>query len=107
MTGKTCAGVLVTGTGKDGQPRATYLYNVVDNQWSMDNYESQCVVWQTAFNPLCALELLAEGTWKGAGVLGPECFDAKPFLDLLSSQHGYDVQWHQQERLPSSPLRLP
>ncbi|MFM6962760.1 MAG: saccharopine dehydrogenase family protein, partial [Micrococcales bacterium] len=68
MTGKTCAGVLVTGTGKDGHARATYLYNVVDNQWSMDNYESQCVVWQTAFNPLCALELMAEGTWKGAGV---------------------------------------
>ena len=107
MTGKTCAGVLVTGTGKDGQPRATYLYNVVDNQWSMDNYESQCVVWQTAFNPLCALELMAEGVWKGAGVLGPECFDAKPFLDLLSSQHGYDVKWHQQERMPASPLRMP
>ena len=107
MTGKTCAGVLVTGTGKDGQPRATYLYNVVDNEWSMANFESQCVVWQTAFNPLVALELISEGIWRGAGVLGPENFDAKPFLDLLSSTHGYNVQWGQQERLPAAPLRHP
>ena len=32
MTGKTCAGTLVTGLGKDGQPRKTYLYHVVDNE---------------------------------------------------------------------------
>src|SRR4051794_38025915 len=31
MTGNTCAGLFVTGTGKDGRPRATYLYHVVDN----------------------------------------------------------------------------
>src|SRR3954471_10443341 len=30
MTGRTCAGTLVTGTGKDGAPRATYLHHVVD-----------------------------------------------------------------------------
>ena len=29
MSGKTCAGTLVTGTGKDGQPQATYIYHVV------------------------------------------------------------------------------
>ena len=32
MRGRTCAGTLVTGTGNDGQPRATYLYHVVDNE---------------------------------------------------------------------------
>jgi hypothetical protein len=42
------------------------------------------VVWQTAINPVVALELLAAGTWSGAGVLGPEAFDAVPFLDLLA-----------------------
>ena len=67
MTGKTCAGLWVTGTGKDGQPRATYLYHVVDNEWSMREYGHQCVVWQTAINPVVALELLATGTWSGAG----------------------------------------
>ena len=61
MTGKTCAGTLVTGTGSDGRPRKTYLYHVVDNAWSMREYGSQAVVWQTALNPAVALELLAEG----------------------------------------------
>jgi saccharopine dehydrogenase (NAD+, L-lysine-forming) len=83
MHGKTCAGTLVTGTGKDGRPRRVYLYHVVDNAWSMAEYGSQAVVWQTAVNPVVALELLASGTWKGTGVLGPEAFDARPFLDLL------------------------
>jgi saccharopine dehydrogenase (NAD+, L-lysine forming) len=85
MRGKTCAGVQVTGTGKDGRPRSTYLYHVVDNEWSMAEYGHQCVVWQTAVNPVIALELLAAGTWSGSGVLGPEAFDAAPFLDLLTA----------------------
>jgi saccharopine dehydrogenase (NAD+, L-lysine-forming) len=91
MVGKTCAGTLVTGLGKDGKPRKTYLYHVVDNEWSMREYGSQAVVWQTAINPVIALELLAEGTWTGAGVLGPESFPAQPFLDKLAeydSPHG-------------------
>ena len=84
MTGKTCAGTFVTGNGKDGAPRATYVYHVVDNEWSMREYGSQAVVWQTAVNPVVALELLARGDWKGTGVLGPESFDPVPFLDLLA-----------------------
>ena len=94
MRGKTCAGVWVTGTGKDGNPRSTYLYHVVDNEWSMAEYGHQCVVWQTAINPVVALELLADGTWSGAGVLGPEAFDAAPFLELLTA---YGSPWGQQE----------
>lgn len=97
MRGKTCAGVWVTGTGKDGNPRSTYLYHVVDNEWSMAEYGHQCVVWQTAINPVVALELLADGTWSGAGVLGPEAFDAAPFLELLTA---YGSPWGQQELLP-------
>lgn len=107
MTGKTCAGVLVTGKDKDGRDRATYLYHVADNEWTMANYESQCVVWQTAFNPLIALELIANGTWAGTGVVGPEVFDPVPFLDLMSSNSGYGQRWVSQERLPASPLRHP
>jgi saccharopine dehydrogenase (NAD+, L-lysine-forming) len=34
------------------------------------------------------LELLANGTWSGAGVLGPEAFDAVPFLGLLGGEYG-------------------
>ena len=84
MTGKTCAGTLVTGRGKDGRPRRTYLYHVADNETTMREYGSQAVVWQTAINPVIALELLASGDWKGAGVLGPEAFPALPFLDKLA-----------------------
>src|SRR4051812_45398843 len=94
MSGKTCAGTWVTGTGKDGRPRSTYLYHVVDNEWSMREYGHQCVVWQTAINPVVALELLARGTWQGTGVLGPEAFDAVPFLDLLTE---YGSPWGQRD----------
>jgi saccharopine dehydrogenase-like NADP-dependent oxidoreductase len=95
MRGKTCAGLWVTGAGKDGQPRSTYLYHVVDNEWSMSEYGHQCVVWQTAVNPVVALELLADGRWSGAGVLGPEAFDAAPFLELLTD---YGSPWGQREQ---------
>ncbi|MCX4482465.1 saccharopine dehydrogenase NADP-binding domain-containing protein [Streptomyces anulatus] len=82
MRGKTCAGTRVTGT-KNGAPRDVYLYHVVDNQWSMREYGSQAVVWQTAINPVIALELVASGVWSGAGVLGAEALAPRPFLDLL------------------------
>ena len=100
MQGKTCAGLYVTGTGKDGEPRRTYLYHVVDNQTTMAEYGAQCVVWQTAINPVVALELLASGAWTGTGVLGPEAFDAVPFLDLLAAPKpaGYGSAWGQSER---------
>ncbi|WP_430592254.1 saccharopine dehydrogenase family protein [Humidisolicoccus flavus] len=96
MTGNTCAGVNVTGVGVDGAPRETYLYHVSDNEWTMAEYGVQCVVWQTALAPVIALELLAAGTWSGAGVLGPEAFDARPFLELMSKpieEGGYGQPW--------------
>jgi saccharopine dehydrogenase-like NADP-dependent oxidoreductase len=89
MTGKTCAGTWVTGR-KDGAEREVYLHHVVDNEWSMSEYGSQAAVWQTAVNPVVALELLAAGSWSGSGVLGPEAFDAVPFLDLLTA---YGSPW--------------
>jgi len=94
MHGATCAGTWVTGTGKDGKPRQVYLWNACDNEWSMREYGSQAVVWQTAVNPVVALELLASGTWSGAGVLGPEAFAPQPFLDLINER---DAPWSIQE----------
>jgi saccharopine dehydrogenase-like NADP-dependent oxidoreductase len=91
MRGKTCAGVWVRGRGLDGRPRSSYLYHVVDNDWSMAEYGCQAVLWQTAVNPVVALELIAGGVWSGAGVLGPEAFDAVPFLDLLAGD--YQSPW--------------
>ena len=63
----------------------------------MREYGHQCVVWQTAVNPVVALELLATGAWSGAGVLGPEAFDAVPFLDLLTE---YGSPWGQRRTSP-------
>ncbi len=84
MSGRTCAGTWVRGADSDGGPRSTYLYHVVDNETTMREYGSQAVVWQTAVNPAVALELLDRGEWRGVGVLGPEAFPPKPFLELLA-----------------------
>jgi hypothetical protein len=40
--------------------------------------------------------------WEGRGVLGPEAFDAAPFLDLMArpeSDGGYGQPWHMEDRL--------
>jgi saccharopine dehydrogenase-like NADP-dependent oxidoreductase len=84
MRGRTCAGTWVRGTGRDGRARSTYLYHVADNERTMREYASQAVVWQTAINPVIALELLDGGAWRGTGVLGPEAFPPGPFLALLA-----------------------
>jgi saccharopine dehydrogenase (NAD+, L-lysine-forming) len=97
MHGKTCAGTLVKGLDKSGKPKAVYIYNVVDNKWSMDNYGNQAVVWQTAINPVIAMELIANGSWKPAGISGPEWFPAHPFLDLIKE---YGSSWHIREEDP-------
>jgi saccharopine dehydrogenase (NAD+, L-lysine forming) len=99
MTGLSCAGTWVTGTGTDGGPREVYLHHVVDNAWSMAEYGSQAVVWQTAVNPVVALELIEAGAWSGAGVLGPEALPAQPFLDLLAD---YGSPWACEERTPTA-----
>jgi saccharopine dehydrogenase (NAD+, L-lysine-forming) len=85
MSGKTCAGTLVTGVGTDGAERSVYLYHVADNATTMLEDGCQAVVWQTAINPVLALELLADGRWRGRGVLGPEAFDAAAFLELMEA----------------------
>jgi saccharopine dehydrogenase (NAD+, L-lysine forming) len=95
MTGKTCAGTWVTGTGTDGAPREVYLHHVVDNEETWGRDRAQAVVWQTAINPAIALELLASGVWSGAGVLGPEAFEPRPFLDLVND-HG--APWGLEDR---------
>jgi saccharopine dehydrogenase-like NADP-dependent oxidoreductase len=97
MRGKTCAGALVKGLDKNGKPKAVYIYNVVDNSWSMENYGDQAVVWQTAMNPVIAMELIHKGVWQPEGVNGPEWFAPKPFLDLVAD---YGASWHIREEDP-------
>ena len=99
MRGKTCAGLWVRGTGKDGASRARPTSTTSSTtRWSMREYGIQAVVWQTAINPIVALELIDSGAWTGAGVLGPEAFDAMPFLDLLAGD--YKSPWGIKELTP-------
>ncbi len=102
MHGRTCAGTWVTGTGTDGRPRESYLYHLADNAETMARHHTQAVVWQTAINPVVALEMLATGAWSGAGVRGPEAFDAVPFLNRLR-ERGED--WKLDDR--SAPVPRP
>jgi saccharopine dehydrogenase-like NADP-dependent oxidoreductase len=71
-----------------------YLYHVADNERTMAEYGCQAVVWQTAINPVVALELLATGAWTATGVLGPEALAPRPFLDLLTA---YGSPWELRE----------
>jgi saccharopine dehydrogenase-like NADP-dependent oxidoreductase len=83
MVGKICVGVNVVGR-KDGRDRTVYLYQVSDNQECMKRWGCQAVAVQTAVGPAIATQLLAEGKWRGAGVVPPEAFDPRPFMALMS-----------------------
>jgi saccharopine dehydrogenase (NAD+, L-lysine-forming) len=82
MVGRAVVGTWVTGLD-DGQAREVYLYQLCDAQETMARHGLQPVAWQTGFNPVLAMELLAEGAWSGAGVRGPESFDPDPYLELM------------------------
>jgi len=81
--GRAVVGTWVIGL-KDGKPRETFAYQMADAEEIWAKLHLQVVGWQTGFNPMIAMELLAEGAWTGAGVLGPEAFDPDPYLGLLA-----------------------
>jgi saccharopine dehydrogenase-like NADP-dependent oxidoreductase len=82
MVGRAIVGTWVTGR-RDGKDREVYLYQACDAQETMAKHGLQPVAWQTGFNPVVAMELLAEGAWQGPGVLGPEAFNPDPYLAIL------------------------
>jgi len=84
MTGRAIVGTWVIGT-HDGSPREVYLYQSTDAEETWRRFGLGAVAWQTGFNPVIAMELLATGAWTGAGVLGPEAMDPDPYLALLDS----------------------
>ena len=83
MRGKTCVGTLAKGF-KDGEPRAYYIYNVSDHEAVYRSLGVQATAYQTGIPPVIAARLLAEGTWRGTGVMSPEQFNPDPFLEALS-----------------------
>ena len=82
MIGRAIVGTWVLGR-KDGRPREVFLYQTTDAQECWRRFGLGAVAWQTSFNPVLAMELLASGAWEGAGVLGPEAFDPDPYFALL------------------------
>ena len=82
MVGRAIVGTWVIGH-KGGAPREAFLYQMADAAETFSDHGLQPVAWQTGFNPVLAMELLADGTWEGAGVLGPEAFDPDPYISLL------------------------
>ncbi len=85
MTGRAIVGTWVIGR-RDGAPREVYLYQMTDAQEVWRQLGLGAVAWQTGFNPVIAMELLATGAWSGSGVLGPEAFDPDPYLALLDKR---------------------
>jgi saccharopine dehydrogenase (NAD+, L-lysine forming) len=82
MVGRAIVGTWVIGR-KDGEPREVFLYQMTDAQETWRKHGLGAVAWQTGFNPVIAMELLATGAWRGSGVLPPEAFDPDPYLALL------------------------
>ena len=105
MVGRAIVGTLVTGT-RGGRPREVYLYQTSDARETMRRHGLQVVGYQTGFNPVVAMELLAEGAWKGEGVLGPEAFDPDPYLAVMDR---YGIHHAIEERDPDShrPVAMP
>lgn len=88
MRGKCCVGTCITGK-KDGKERKVFIYQTTDSEEMMQKIGSGAVVAQTAYNPIIAFELLAKGLWQGEGVLGPECFDPDPYIELANEYDFY------------------
>ncbi|HET6779123.1 MAG TPA: saccharopine dehydrogenase C-terminal domain-containing protein [Gemmatimonadales bacterium] len=90
LRGKTCVGTLAKGY-KSGEPRAYYIYNVSDHESAYRELGVQATAYQTGIPPVIAARLVAQGTWRGAGVMSPEQFDPDPFLYHLSRE---GMPWH-------------
>ncbi len=82
MTGRVIVGTHVTGM-KDGKAREIFSYQMCDAQDTVERFGLQPVAWQAGFNPVVAMELLADGAWSGVGVLSADSFDPDPYLAIL------------------------
>ena len=82
MTGRAIVGTWVLGR-RDSAPREVYLYQTTDAADVWRRLGLGAVAWQTGFNPVIAMELLANGAWSWTGVVAPEALDPDPYLALL------------------------
>jgi len=85
MVGRAIVGTWVIGR-RDGAPREVFLYQMTDAEETWRRHGLGAVAWQTGFNPVIAMELLATGQWAGAGIMTPESMDPDAYLSLLDAQ---------------------
>jgi saccharopine dehydrogenase-like NADP-dependent oxidoreductase len=90
MRGKTCVGTLAKGL-RDGVERSFYIYNICDHEAAFDELGVQATAYQTGVPPVIAARLIANGEWRGTGVMSPEQFDPDPFMRLLDVN---GMPWH-------------
>jgi saccharopine dehydrogenase (NAD+, L-lysine-forming) len=95
LRGKTCVGTLARGI-RDGVERAFYIYNVSDHQAAWNELGVHATAYQTGIPPVIAATLMAQGIWRGTGVMSPEQFDPDPFLARLPSA---GMPWHVRDEL--------
>lgn len=82
LRGRSCVGTLGRGF-QNGELKAFYVYSIADHEAAYAEMQVQATAYQTGIPPVVAAELMAEGEWRGAGVMSPEQFDPDPFLDRL------------------------
>lgn len=107
MRGKTCVGTLARGF-RGGEPRSYYIYNLTDHEQAYAELGVQGTAYQTGIPPVVAARLVAEGIWRGTGVMSPEQFDPDPFLERLAragmpwqvrDDSGTDREWVARHRM--------
>ncbi|MFH1474539.1 MAG: saccharopine dehydrogenase C-terminal domain-containing protein, partial [Chloroflexota bacterium] len=98
MKGRAIVGTWVIGR-RGGAPREVYLYQKTVGEESWADFGLQAVAWQTGFNPVLGLELIARGEWGGAGVLVPEQLDPDPYMAALDR---WGIHWAIEEREPGA-----
>lgn len=82
LVGRSCVGTVGRGYQND-ELKSFYVYSIADHEQAYAELGVQATAYQTGIPPVVAAELIAEGEWRGVGVLSPEQLDPDPFLDRL------------------------
>jgi saccharopine dehydrogenase (NAD+, L-lysine-forming) len=80
--GRTCIGVVATGT-KDGKKKTSFIYNICDHEACYREVKSQAISYTTGVPAAVGAEMMLTGKWRGKGVYNMEQFDPDPFLDVI------------------------
>jgi saccharopine dehydrogenase (NAD+, L-lysine-forming) len=80
--GRTCIGVVATGT-KDGKRKTSFIYNICDHEACYREVKSQAISYTTGVPAAVGAEMMLTGKWRGQGVYNMEQFDPDPFLEVI------------------------